>query len=190
MEISSHLDEMIAVATAFRTELDGVHSTGELLARTVLGDGTLYTCGNGGSATDAMHLAEELTGRYCDNRRPLAAVCLAADPSAMSCIGNDFGFAEVFARPLQALGRAGDCLVGFSTSGNSPNIVRAFEVARESAITSILVTGETGGSCAVLADHCIRVPARGSARIQELHTFILHVWLEIIEAKLAAGEKP
>lgn len=188
MQIACHLDELIAVATDFRRELEGVQATGELLADVVLGSGTLYTCGNGGSATDAMHLAEELTGRYRHNRRPLAAVCLAADPSAMSCIGNDFGFEEVFARPLQALGRKGDCLVAFSTSGNSANIVRAMEVARQAGITAILVTGESGGKCAALADRCIRVPAGGSARIQELHTFVLHVWLEIIESRLAATE--
>lgn len=186
MQISSHLDELLAVATAFRRELDSVQTAGDLLADAVLGTGTLYTCGNGGSATDAMHLAEELTGRYRHNRRPLAAVCLSADPSAMSCIGNDFGFEEVFSRPLQALARKGDVVAAFSTSGNSPNIIRTLEVAREVGVTGILLTGESGGKAAALADHCIRVPAAGSARIQELHTFVLHVWLEIIEARLAA----
>ncbi len=188
MEISSHLDELIAVADGFRPELATVESVGQLLAAAVLGDGIIYTCGNGGSSTDAMHLAEELTGRFRHNRRPLAAVCLAADPSALTCIGNDFGFAEVFARPLQALARKGDWLVAFSTSGNSDNIVRALEVAHAAGIGSVLLTGESGGKAAALADHCIRVPASGSARIQEIHTFVLHAWMEIIEEKLAAAE--
>ncbi len=141
----------------------------------------VLTCGNGGSAADALHLAEELVGRYERDRRAWPAVSLAADPTALTCIGNDFGFEFVFSRQVEALGKPGDVLVVFSTSGNSPNLVRALEAARRLELRSISLLGKTGGRCQGLADLEIIVPSLNGARVQEVHTFILHCWLTRIE---------
>lgn len=143
----------------------------------------VLTCGNGGSATDASHLAEELIGRYRGNRRPLPAVSLGADPSALTCIANDYGFDEIFARQVEGLGRAGDVLVAFTTSGNSPNVVRALHRARERGLSSICLTGKSGGEALGLADVAVHIPDSDTARIQEMHTFCLHVICEAAERR-------
>jgi D-sedoheptulose 7-phosphate isomerase len=142
---------------------------------------TIFACGNGGSATDSMHLCEELVGRYRDNRRPLPAVSLNTDSSVLTCIGNDYGFDAIFSRQIEALGKEDDVLVGFSTSGNSENIAHAFEKARSKGATTILLSGKDGGKIKTIADHSIIIPSDNTARIQELHTFILHAWLELVE---------
>ncbi|MDZ4788134.1 MAG: SIS domain-containing protein [Blastochloris sp.] len=143
---------------------------------------TLFSCGNGGSATDALHIAEELVGRYRGDRVALPAVCLNADVSAMTCIANDWSFERIYSRQLEALGRPGDVLVAFSTSGNSANIIEALKMARERGMISILLTGKDGGLGLALADHTVIVPSANTARIQEIHTWILHVILEEVEA--------
>lgn len=148
---------------------------------TLRGGGKILTCGNGGSAADALHLAEELIGRYKDNRRSLAAVCLNADATALTCIANDFGFDEVFARQVEGLGRPGDLLVCFTSSGNSPNIVRALAAAKTKGVKSVALLGKGGGKCAGVADLELIVAGHDTARIQEAHTLLLHALLEVIE---------
>jgi D-sedoheptulose 7-phosphate isomerase len=141
----------------------------------------LYTMGNGGSAADALHFAEELLGRYRRDRRPLPAQSFVADPTGLTCITNDFGWEQVFARQVEGLVQKGDVVVGISTSGNSPNVVKALEVARAKGAITAVFTGATGGKCAPLADHLINVPSPATARIQEMHILIIHVLCERID---------
>jgi D-sedoheptulose 7-phosphate isomerase len=153
---------------------------------TLKSGGKILTCGNGGSAADAMHLAEELVGRYCSNRRSLAGVSLAADGTALTCIGNDFGFENVFSRQVEGLGNKNDLLVCFSTSGNSPNILRALDAARSKGVKSVALLGKDGGKAKGKADFEIIVANSDNGRIQEVHTLILHALLEVIEREVAA----
>jgi D-sedoheptulose 7-phosphate isomerase len=140
----------------------------------------ILTCGNGGSMCDAMHMAEELSGRYRADRMALAAQALS-DPAHLSCVANDFGFERVFSRGVEAWGRTGDLLVIFSTSGNSANLVAAAKSARDRRMTVIGLLGRDGGSVKELCDEAIVVPARDSGRIQEIHIKIVHLLIEGIE---------
>jgi D-sedoheptulose 7-phosphate isomerase len=184
---SDQADELAAVLAAFASQAPQVDAVVGLIADMLLDGGTLFSCGNGGSAADAMHLTEELIGRYRSNRRPLPALCLNADVTALTCIANDFGYELVFARQLQGLARTGDLLVVFSTSGISDNILHALEAARRCGVTSIALLGKGGGRARELADHAIVIPSDNSARIQELHGLILHAICEEIEARLATS---
>lgn len=186
------VDSLVAVLEEFRGAAPEVEAAGERLAACLRGGGKILACGNGGSAADALHFCEELTGRYRESRPALPALCLNADGTALTCIANDFGFAEVFARQVAAFGRPGDVLVAFSTSGNSPNILRALEEAAGRGIDRILLSGRTGGRAAGLAAVTVPVPSGESARIQEVHSFVLHSWVERIEAELfgTGGERP
>jgi D-sedoheptulose 7-phosphate isomerase len=148
--------------------------------------GTIYTCGNGGSATQASHLAEELVGRYRSDRPAIPAVCLNADPAAITCIANDFGFDQIFARPCQALLSEGDALIAFSTSGESPNIVQGLTAARSKGATTIGVLGRNGGAARDCCDRSITVPHDDSAFIQDAHQVILHLVCEVLETRAAA----
>jgi D-sedoheptulose 7-phosphate isomerase len=158
--------------------------TGQVLVNTLRAGGKILTCGNGGSAADALHLAEELIGRYRADRPALAAVCLAADATALTCIANDYGFEQIFARQVAGLGRRGDVLVAFTTSGASPNILAAMRSARALGLTTLLCTGKTGGPALALADHALIVPCDDGARIQEVHTVFIHGWLDRIDAEV------
>ena len=149
--------------------------------------GKLMLCGNGGSAADCQHLAAELTGRFVRDRRPLAAMALTTDTSALTCIANDYAFDDVFARQVAGLGRAGDCLVGISTSGNSANVLRAFEAAREAGMTTIGLLGRDGGRLLALCDLSVVVADETTARIQEAHIFVGHAWCGLIERALGVG---
>ena len=144
---------------------------------------TIFTCGNGGSHCDAMHFAEEMTGRYRLERSPLAALALG-DPAHTTCVGNDYGFEYIFSRQLQALGRGGDVLIGLSTSGQSKNVIKAFEVAKEKGIQSVALLGKTGGPLKEMADLAIVVPAQTSDRIQEIHIKIIHTLIESVERQI------
>ena len=166
---------------ALEPQLSLIESTGALIVDRLKGGKTIFACGNGGSATDSMHLCEELVGRYRENSRPLPAVSLNTDSSVLTCIGNDYGFDAIFSRQIEALGIEDDILVGFSTSGNSENIALAFEKARAKGVTTILLSGKDGGKIKAIADHSIIIQSDNTARIQELHTFILHAWLELVE---------
>lgn len=146
--------------------------------------GKLMLCGNGGSAADAQHIAAELTGRFVDDRRPLAAMALSTDSSALTCIANDYAFDQVFERQLRGLGRAGDVLVAISTSGKSPNVLRAAAAARELGIEVIGLLGRDGGPLKSLCDVAIVVPSSTTARIQEAHIFVGHALCAGVEREL------
>jgi len=146
--------------------------------------GKVLFLGNGGSAADAQHLAAEFTGRYLKERRALPALALHANTSALTAIGNDYGFDLVFARQLEALGKEGDVAVGISTSGNSPNVLRALEVARSKSIYTIALTGASGGTMKDVANCTIRIPSEETPRIQECHILTGHIICEIAEETL------
>ena len=153
----------------------------ELLINCLKGGHKIMSCGNGGSMCDAMHFAEELSGRYRDDRDPIAAMSLS-DASVMSCIGNDYGFDRVFARQIEALGNPGDVLLAISTSGQSANVLEAARAAKERGIHVLALTGKDGGALALLADVEVRVPWSGYAdRIQEMHIKCIHAWIDAIE---------
>ena len=179
--IQNDYNELKVCLNAFATQLLAVESIGQLIVQRLKNNHTVFACGNGGSATDSMHLCEELVGRYRNDRRPLPAVSLNTDTSVLTCIGNDYGFDAIFSRQVEALGQEDDILVGFSTSGNSENIALAFEVAKAKGLTTILLSGKDGGKIKHRADFSIIVPSENTARIQEMHTFILHAWLELVE---------
>lgn len=162
-----------------------VERAAELMAGTLARGGKLLLLGNGGSAADCQHLAAEFTGRFQRERRPLAALALTTDTSALTCIGNDYGFEQVFARQLEALARSGDCVIAISTSGRSPNVLRALEKAAELGLTCIGLSGRDGGEMRALCDPCLVVPHVDTARIQEAHIFIGHCWCTLVEQALA-----
>jgi D-sedoheptulose 7-phosphate isomerase len=144
----------------------------------------IISCGNGGSHCDAMHFAEELSGKYRNDRPALPAISIS-DSGHITCVGNDYGFEHIFSRFVEAIGQTGDVLLGISTSGNSKNVIKAFEVAKQKGIFTIALTGKDGGKLATLADLEIRVPHFGYAdRIQEIHIKIIHIWIGLIEKRL------
>jgi D-sedoheptulose 7-phosphate isomerase len=143
----------------------------------------LLVCGNGGSACEAQHLVGELMGRYKKDRPSLPAVAMSADSAVLTCIGNDYSFEDVFARQIRALGQPGDVVVVFSTSGNSPNVLRALEAAADSQLKSIAFLGREGGAAAALAECPLIVHHKDTARIQEGHQFLMHALVEYIEAE-------
>jgi D-sedoheptulose 7-phosphate isomerase len=144
-------------------------------------------CGNGGSAADSQHLASEFTGRFIKDRRPLAAIALTTDGSALTCIANDYSFDEVFYRQVVGLGVKNDCLVAISTSGNSRNVIRAAQAARAEGIHTIGLLGRDGGALRELCDVPIVVPSSTTARIQEAHSFIGHTLCGLVEQALGVG---
>ena len=165
-----------------------VTTAGLRLGALLAANGKLMFCGNGGSAADSQHLASELTGRFIKDRRPLAGIALTTDSSALTCIGNDYSFDDVFARQVMALGRAGDGLVAISTSGNSRNIVRAVEAARDAGVLTVGLLGRDGGRLAAMCDYAIVVPHDVTARIQEAHLVIGHTLCGLIETELGLTE--
>ena len=181
---SRQLADHVATAERTRALLPELERVARALIDVYRGDGTLYTFGNGGSAADAQHLAAELIGRYKRERRPLAAVALTTDPSVTSCIGNDYAFEELFARQVRALARPGDMVIGFTTSGRSPNVVAGLAAARAAgAVTVLFGGGDQGGRPAAdHADHTLIVPATATARIQEMHLTLLHLLSEQVDA--------
>jgi D-sedoheptulose 7-phosphate isomerase len=159
----------------------------ECMATSLRGGGKVMLCGNGGSASDSQHIAAELTGRLVHDRRPLAALALTTDTSALTCIGNDYGFADVFVRQIVALGRRGDCLIAISTSGNSENVIRAVEAAKGAGIVVVGLLGRDGGRLAAMSDVAIVVRDGSTARIQEAHIFIGHTLCGLVELALGLG---
>jgi len=165
---------------------DAIQNAGDIMAAAISKGGKVISCGNGGSMSDAMHFAEELTGRFRDNRAGLAAIAIS-DPTHITCVGNDYGFDFIFSRYVEAVGKAGDVLLAISTSGNSPNVLNAAKEARQKGMKVVAMTGKTGGE---IKDHCdveIRVPHIGySDRIQEIHIKAIHVLIQYIEGKVLA----
>ena len=182
-EASSGLAQLMANAPA----LAAIEAAAALLINCFAASGRVYSCGNGGSMCDAMHFAEELTGRYRDDRKALGATAIS-DASHMSCVGNDYGYEQVFARYLQGHGRAGDCLVALSTSGTSKNVLAAAAAARELGVRVIVLTGRPSPALSALADVTICTPAGHYAdRVQELHIKVLHILIELIERRFFPG---
>ncbi len=149
----------------------------------------LLLAGNGGSAADAQHVAGEMVNRFLFDRPPLPAIALSTDTSVLTAIGNDYDFKLVFARQVQALGSAGDVFIGISTSGNSPNIVKAFQECHRRGIVRIGMTGQSGGTMKAHCDYCIRVPSKETPRVQEAHIMIAHILCGIIEETIFGKQK-
>lgn len=156
----------------------------DLLTATFQQDGKVLFCGNGGSAGDAQHIAAELSGRFYKNRPPLYAEALHVNSSYLTAVANDFGYDEVYARMVQAAGRTGDVLVAISTSGNSPNILKAVEQARTAGMKVVGMTGDSGGKMRDLCDILINIPSSDTPRIQESHILVGHIICELVEAAL------
>lgn len=183
-------DELNQAATVLNsviqsdTLLSAVESAAHVIARSIKSGGKVISCGNGGSHCDAMHFAEELSGRYRGDRKALPALCIS-DPSHITCVGNDYGFEFIFSRYLEALGNKGDVLLAISTSGNSPNILNAAKAGKEKGMIVIALTGNEGGKLADLADVLICVPYKGFAdRIQEIHIKLIHILILLIEKQV------
>ncbi len=161
-----------------------IEQASKIIADAIKGGGKVISCGNGGSHCDAMHFAEELTGRYRENRKAIPAICIS-DASHISCVSNDYGFEFVFSRYLEALGNKGDVLLAISTSGQSPNVLKAAETAKEKGMQIIALTGKDGGKLSSLATIELRVPHFGYAdRIQEIHIKIIHILILLIEKQV------
>ena len=187
--IREELEEAANVLRKFTADdgnIAAIEKAAEIMANTIRNGGKILSAGNGGSHCDAMHFAEELTGRYRENRPAYGAIAIS-DPSHLSCVSNDYGYKYVFSRYLEGVGREGDVFLGISTSGNSENIITAVETAKKKGIKTVVLTGKDGGKLAGLADVEIRVPHFGFAdRIQEVHIKVIHILIHAIEVKLEA----
>lgn len=167
--------------------LASVGRVADLCAMSLSRGGKIMFCGNGGSAADAQHLAAELVGKLVQPRPAMAGLALTTDTSALTAIGNDFGYEQVFSRQVEGLGRAGDVLIGISTSGRSRNVVMAFEAARRLSIATVAMTGQARGPMADLADEWIAVPHLETAKIQEGHITLGHIFCSIVESRVHAA---
>lgn len=185
--MSNFKDYCLAVARNFEALVaiePAVQSACDLIKRALRGGNKILFCGNGGSAADAQHLAAELIGRYHMERKAMAALALTTDTSALTAIGNDYSFDEVFARQVEGIGRPGDVLVAISTSGNSKNVLKALQAARGAGIKTVGMTGQPGGAMRPLCDVCIAVPATTANHIQEMHIAVGHVICGEVEREL------
>lgn len=180
-KIKAIWNEHLEVARALPRLASDVAKAVEMIHASLAAGGKLLIAGNGGSAADAQHIAAELTGRFLRERKPLPALALHANSSALTAIGNDYGYEYVFARELAALARPGDVLLAISTSGGSKNILRAIEEARQKRVAVIGMTGESGGAMRTACDLCLCVPSKSTARIQEMHIMIGHTICELLE---------
>lgn len=185
--IKSHFTEASEILNKFiadQSNFDSIEMAGNIMVESLKKGGKILSCGNGGSLCDAMHFAEELTGRYRDNRPAIAAIAMS-DASHMACVGNDYGYEFVFSRYLEAVGREGDVLLGISTSGNSANVIRAIEVAKAKGIKVIGLTGKDGGKIGAMCDIEIRAPySKYADRAQEIHIKVIHSLIDYIERNL------
>ena len=176
--------QVLADFLANPAKIESIEKAADVLVNALKKGNKILSCGNGGSHCDAMHFAEELSGRYRENRPALAAMAIS-DPSHISCVSNDFGYNYIFSRFIEGLGNAGDVLVGISTSGNSANIIEAVKAAQAKGMEVILLTGKDGGQLASYGCHEIRVDHFGYAdRIQEIHIKVIHILIQLIESKL------
>ena len=182
--IASIIEKSIEVKTKILNDLEflqKIQRVGQVMAAAFEQDKKVLFCGNGGSAADAQHLAAELSGRFYKDRKPLFAEALHVNTSYLTAVGNDYGFEYIYTRMIEAAGRQGDILVAISTSGNSPNILKAIEKARSQGMVIIGMTGESGGKMTTLCDFLINVPSDDTPRIQESHIMIGHIWCEQVE---------
>ena len=179
---SRHLTERF-----FAQRTAEVLKAGQAMSQSLQAGGKILVFGNGGSAADAQHLAGELVGRYLKNRRALPAIALTTDSTIVTAVGNDLGFDEVFRRQVEAHGRKGDVAIGISTSGRSPNVIKALEAAKGNGLVTMALTGEGGGKLAGLVDHLIDVPSTDTPRVQEVHGLVVHLLCQIVEEEVCAG---
>ena len=189
--ISNNLKQAAEVLNQFlndQSNIDKIDAAGNVLVESFKGNGKVLSCGNGGSMCDAMHFAEELTGRFRNNRPALPAISIA-DASHISCVGNDYGFDEIFSRYISAVGQKGDVLLAISTSGNSKNIIKGISAAKAKGMMVIGLTGKSGGKMASLCDIEIRAPFSDYAdRAQEIHIKVIHSLIHIVEHKMFSTE--
>jgi len=183
--IKEHLDVMGSIDNACKEK---IVSISKVMINALTNGGTIFWCGNGGSASDSQHLAGELVGRFIGDRRPLKSLSLNADSAVMTCIVNDYGYESLFSRQIEGLGSAGDVLVGISTSGNSKNVLEAFEKANLMKITTIGFLGKGGGQANKITQHSIVVNSNSTARIQETHITLGHILCDLIEDGLNLKE--
>ena len=185
--IRQHFDEARTLLDTVLSDnlfFESLIKAGDAIVRSINNNGKVISCGNGGSMCDAMHFAEELTGRYRENRPSIPAISIS-DPSHITCVGNDYGFQFIFSRFVEGVGKSGDVLLGISTSGNSQNVIEAVKSARQMGITTVCLTGKNGGELAGLCDIEIRVPWNGYAdRIQEVHIKVIHTLIDYIEKNI------
>ena len=170
-----------------QTYADLIVNVAGLIVASIHAEGKIFLFGNGGSATDASHIAAEFVGRYDRDRAPLPALALSTDTAVITCIANDYDYADIFARQISGLGRKGDIAIALSTSGNSPNVLKAVEVARNLGLITVAWTGKDGGKLVSLVDYPFVVPSNVTARIQECHITLGHVLCELVEEKLFAN---
>jgi D-sedoheptulose 7-phosphate isomerase len=180
--LQEHLE---AIQSLIATSLPDIERSGQLIIDALKNGHKLLVCGNGGSAADAQHIAAELVGRYETTRRSFPAIALTTDTSALTAISNDFGFEEVFARQVAGLAQRGDVLVAISTSGKSPNVLKAAATARELGCQTIALTGADGEPLASACDVSVGVPSDRTARVQEAHITIAHLWCEMVDAAVS-----
>jgi len=178
---SEHLEVIQKLSEACAEDIAVV---GQLMVNVLAQGGTIYWCGNGGSAADSQHLAAELVGRFKGDRRALRSAALSTDSSVLTCVANDYSYDSIFSRQIEALGRPGDLLVGISTSGNSGNVLKAFEAAKQLGLHTVGLLGKDGGKAKRMADRSIVIPSDATARIQESHILIGHTFCDLIEEGL------
>lgn len=188
--IARHLADHQRTIAALADLAGDLERIAGLMIQALTSGGRIFWLGNGGSAADSQHLASELVGRFERERPGLAAIALTTDSSALTAIGNDYGFEQVFARQVEALCRPGDLVIGISTSGNSPNVLRALERARDLGIATAALSGRDGGCLKDLAEACLIAPADNTARIQEAHLLAGHILCDLVEAHFAALSPP
>jgi D-sedoheptulose 7-phosphate isomerase len=183
------LKEHQDVFNCLGNEISSISKCAELIWKAFADGKKVLLCGNGGSAADAQHIAAEFVGRYETERRALPSVALTTDTSALTAIGNDYGYERIFARQVEALAKKGDVLIGISTSGNSPNVLAALQKSREIGCINIGMTGAKGGKIVELCDACLCVPSERTARIQEAHITVAHIWCEYIDKQVKLTDK-
>lgn len=177
-EFLNHLD---ITSNSLKLMLDGIQTSADMLKNCLANGGKILICGNGGSAADSQHFAAELTGRYKKERQALPAIALSVDTSALTAIGNDYGFGLIFSRQVEALAQKNDIVFGISTSGNSENVINAFHAAKTKGCKTIALSGRDGGSMKNLCDTNMIVPSHDTARIQEIHILVIHILCDILE---------
>lgn len=181
-QIDRNFEESVATLRETRQHLAGrIEQAVEIVRKSLQAGGGIFIFGNGGSASDAQHITGELVGRFQAERKALKAFALVGNASVVTCIGNDYGYERVFSRQLEAMASAGDVAVGLTTSGNSPNVLVALELARKIGMKTVAFTGSGGGKCAALADVLLDVPSTHTARIQEAHAVIYHTICQLVE---------
>ncbi|HYD70472.1 SIS domain-containing protein [Azospirillum sp.] len=187
MSFAAYMEDSIAVLRRTLETVDAaaMEAAIDRTAQALGANRALLVCGNGGSASDAMHITGELVGRFLKERRGLKAICLSSNPAVITAWGNDYSYDTIFSRQVEAFGEAGGVMLGLSTSGNSPNVVAAFEQARAMGMTTVALTGEGGGKLASLSDVLLAVPSRRTPLIQQAHICLYHYLCERVEARLA-----